>query len=111
MPVSIKNAYVGQPGIANTTLYTCPANTSARILKCTITNDTTTVETISFHKVPSGQAVGDAYLIMNAKPIGNKETYEAPEVVGQILDAGDIINAIASAATQLTVSLDVVEIV
>lgn len=111
MSVTLRNAYIAQPGVANTTLYTCPANTIARVLKCTVTNDTTTVETISFNKVPSGGAVGVDNLIMNLKPIGNIETYECPEVVGQILDAGDFLSAIASAAAQLTVSLDVVEIV
>ena len=48
---------------------------------------------------------------MHDKPIGNVETYECPEVVGQVLDAGDIISAIASVATQLSTVLDVVEIV
>jgi hypothetical protein len=111
MPVTLQNAYLDQPGVADTTLYTVPANTTARILKCTVTNDTTTAVTISFNKVPSGGAVGADNLIMNLKVIGNKETYECPEVVGQVLDAGDLISAIASVATQLTVSLDVVEIV
>lgn len=111
MPVALKNVYMGQPAAANTTLYTCPANTTARILKCTVTNDTTVVETISFNKVPSGNAVAVTNLIMNLKNIGDKETYECSEVVGQILDAGDLLSAIASAANQLTVSLDVVEIV
>uniref|UniRef100_A0A6M3IJX9 Uncharacterized protein n=1 Tax=viral metagenome TaxID=1070528 RepID=A0A6M3IJX9_9ZZZZ len=111
MGITIKNAYIGQPPAANTTLYTCPANTQARVLKCTATNDTTTAQTISFHKVPSGDAVGDDVLIMNSKAIGPKETYECPEVVGQVLDAGDLLSAIAGGANQITVSLDVVEIV
>jgi hypothetical protein len=111
MPVTIKNAYLAQPGITDTTLYTCPANTTARVLKCTVTNDTTTVATISFNKRPGAAAAGVTNLIMNLKPIGNKETYECPEVVGQVLDATDILSAIASVADQLTVSLDVVEIV
>ena len=111
MSVAIKNAYMAQPGIADTTLYTVPANTSARVLKCTVTNDTTIVATISFNKVPSGGAVAATNLIMNLKPIGNKETYECPEVVGQVLDAGDLLSAIASVADQLTVALDIVEIV
>jgi len=111
MGVTLKNVYLAQPGIADTTLYTCPANTSARVLKCTVTNDTTTVATISFNKVPSGGAVGADNLIMNLKPIGNKETYECPEIVGQVLDASDLISAIASVVDQLTVNLDVVEIV
>jgi hypothetical protein len=111
MPVALKNAYIGQPGVADTTLYTVPANTTARILKCTVTNDTTTVVTISFNKVPSGDAVGVDNLVMNLKSIGNKETYESPEVIGQVLNSGDLLSAICEAADQLTVSLDVVEIV
>jgi len=111
MPITIKNAYMAQPAATDTTLYTCPANTTARVLKCTVTNDTTTVVTINFNKVPSGGSVGVTNLILNTKSIGNKETYECPEVVGQVLDAADLISAIASVADQLTVALDVVEIV
>jgi len=111
MSVIIKNVYMAQPAAANTTLYTCPANTQARILKCTVTNDTITAATISFNKVPSGSAVAATNLILNLKAIGNKETYECPEVVGQVLNAGYLISAIASIVDQLTVALDVVEIV
>jgi len=111
MPITLKNAYMAQPAATDTTLYTCPANTIARILKCTVTNDTTTTKTISFNKVPSGGSVGPTNLILNLKSIGNKETYECPEVVGQVLDTADLISAIAETADQLTVALDVVEIV
>lgn len=111
MGVTLKNVYIAQPGIADTTLYTCPANTIARVLKCTITNDTTTAVTISFNKVPSGGAVAATNLILNLKALGSRETYECPEVVGQVLDASDLLSAIASIADQITVSLDVVEIV
>jgi len=111
MAVAIKNAYAGQPAAANTTLYTCPTNTKARVLHCSAVNDTTTAVTITFHKVPSGDSVGDAYLILNAKALGSQEAYDCPTVVGTVLDAGDIISAIASVANQVAVSLDVVEIV
>ena len=111
MAISLKNAYLAQVPAANTTLYTCPANTTARVLKCTVTNDTTTAQTISFNKIPSGDAAGVANLILNLKAIGNKETYECPEIVGHVLDAGAIISGIAGAADQLTTVIDVVEIV
>ena len=111
MPVTLKNAYIAQPGVTDTTLYTCPANTAAKIIKCTVTNDTTTTVTISFNKRPAAVAAAVTNLIMNLKPICNKETYECPEVVGQVLDTTDVLSAIASIADQLTVSLDVVEIV
>lgn len=111
MSQSISKGYLGQIAATDTTVYTCPANTQARVIKCTATNDTTTVTTLSAHKVESGGSVGVDRLIMNSKSIGNKETYECPEVVGQVLEAGDIISMIAGVAAQITIALDVVEIV
>jgi len=109
MTIALKNVYLAQVPAADTTLYTCPTSTTARVLKCTVTNDTTTAQTISFHKVESGGAVGVDKLILNAKVIGNKETYGCPDVVGQVLEAGDFISGIAGGADQLTTVLDVVE--
>jgi hypothetical protein len=111
MSVVLKNAYIGQPGVTDTTLYTCPANTTARVIKCTVTNDTTTAKYISFNKVPTGDSVGDDNLIMNEQTIGSKETYDCPEVVGQVLESGDLLSAIAEIASQLTVNVDVAEVV
>lgn len=111
MSIEIKNSYIGQPGITDVNLYECPVSTTARVIKCTVTNDTTTAATISFNKVPAGGSVGDTNLILNAKAIGSKETYECPEIVGQVLEAGDKMYAVASVADQLTVSLGMVETV
>ena len=111
MGITLKNVYLAQPGIADTTIYTCPANTITRVLKCTATNDAAGAVTISFNKRPDGVAVDPANLIMNLKALGSRETYECPEVVGQIFEATDILSAIASVADQVTVNLDVVEIV
>ena len=111
MAVTLRNVYMAQPAAVDTTLYTCPANTTARVLKCTVTNDTTTVVTISFNKRPAAVAAAVTNLIINLRPIGSIETYECPEVVGQVLDPTDILSAIASVANQLTVALDFVEIV
>lgn len=107
---SISNEYIGQIPAANTTIYTAGANIKARVIKCTATNDTTTSQTISFHKVESGGAVADNRLILNAKTLRSKETWECPEVVGQVLNSGMFINAIAGGADQITVAFDVVEI-
>jgi len=111
MSVTLRNVYLDQVPAANTSLYTCPANTIARVLKCTACNDIATAQTLSIHKIESGGAVGDDKLLLNSRTIGNKETYLCPEVVGQVLEAGDFISAIAGGAGQITVSLDVVEIV
>jgi len=111
MGVTLVNAYLAQPGIADTTLYTCPANTVTRVLKCTVTNDAAGAATISFNKRPAAAAVDPANLIMNLKAIDSRETYDCPEIVGQVFEATGLLSAIASVADQLTVNLDVVEIV
>jgi hypothetical protein len=108
MPVAMKNAYFDQVPAADTLLYTVPANTTARVLKAAVTNDTTTVATLTLHQ---GTAVDDT-LLANALPIGNKETYPlSNELEGVILDAGTTLRGEASIATQLTLRIDVVEIV
>jgi len=109
MGLVIKNAYAAQPGAAATLIYTAPANNQARCLKCTVCNDTTSAITFKAYKVPSGESVGDAYLIYNDKAIGSKETYGCPDIVGQVLDAGDMIYIHPSAADQLSVMFDVME--
>ena len=110
--ITIKNAYAGQPAASAVLLYTCPASpssTKARVVKCTTCNDTTTAMTYKFYKVPVGASVDDAYLIYQDRAIGSKDTDDNPAVVGQVLDSGDMIYCHPSAATQLSVMLDVIE--
>lgn len=109
MAIVIKKFYANQPAASAVLLYTCPTGKAARILKCTVCNDTTTNMTFKIYKVPSGQSVGDEYLILQDHNLGSKETYTCPEVVGQILDAGDMIYCHPSAANQLSTILDGVE--
>lgn len=111
MGIKFKGIDPVQLGATDTTVYTCPPNTTARILKCTACNDTTTVPTFDINKVPSGGAVGDGNLLINGKALGGEDTYECPEVVGQVLEAGDFISGIASSASQVTIAFNVVEIV
>ena len=111
MAIQLKNVYTAQLGATDTTMYTCPANTVAVVKKCTACNDTTTIPTFDVNKVPSGGSVGDDNLLINTKPLGANETYECPEVVGCILNEGDLLSGIASGASQVTVNLDVIEMI
>lgn len=110
MGINPKKGYLAQIPATNTTLYTCPANTVARVVACTLTNDTTSAQPVTLHKVESGGSVSDARQLLNAKSIGSQESYVVDEIIGQILEAGDFINGIAGAADQITCALDVVEI-
>jgi len=107
MTIAIKNAYFAQVPAADTLLYTVPALTQSRIVKAVVTNDTTTVATLTIHQ---GTA-GDDTFLLNARPIGNKETYPITELEGVVIDAGETLRGEASVAAQLTLRIDVVEIV
>jgi len=76
-----------------------------RILAATAVNDTTTSKYISFHRVPSGGAVGDANIIVNQKVLGSRESVPLWELLGQVLEPGDILSAIAETADQITVHI------
>ena len=106
MTIQLKNAYFAQVPAADTLLYTCPVGTTARVVKCIVTNDTTTVSTLTIH----GATAGDDTLLMNARNIGNKETYECPEIVGQVINAAGVLRGEAGDAAQLTLKVDIVEI-
>ena len=107
--LTIKNAYIGQPGVTDVIIYTAPANTVARVIKCTATNEGATPTTITFHKVEKGGVVGNNRLLMNEGIIGDKETYDCPGVVGQTLNPEMFISVVAGDADMVTVSLDVAE--
>ena len=107
----LKNAYLAQPGITDTDLYTCPANTQAMVKKCTACNDTSTATTMTFNKIPAAGSAAVTNLVINARPLGPYETYECPEIVGKILTAGQKLSGKMGAADQVTVDLDVIEIV
>jgi predicted RNase H-like nuclease len=103
MTTELIDLYNGQPGATDTTLYTCPANTTVRILAANMVNDTTTPAYLSAHRVPSGDSVGDDNLIVNRKVAGNRASVQLWELIGQVLEAGDVLSAIAEAADQITV--------
>ena len=110
MANTLIDIYNGQPGIANTLLYTGPSNTRVRVLAANAVNDTTTAKYLSAHRVPSGGAAGDANIIINQKVIGSRESVPLWELVGQVLESGDFLSAIAEAADQITVHISGVAI-
>jgi hypothetical protein len=93
-----------------TTQYTA-TNCRAIIDKFTATNTTAGNVTISVNIVISGGTAAASNLIVDTRSIGPDQTYTFPELVGQVLDAGNFISTIASAATSLTIRASGREIV
>ena len=106
MANTLVDLYNAQPAAADTTLIAAvAANTRIRILKANAVNDTTTAVYISFHKVPTGGAVGDDTLIINQKVLGSRESVPLWELEGHVLETGDLLSAIAEVAGQITVHI------
>lgn len=87
-----------------TTQYTA-VNCKTLIDKFTITNTGVANVTMSVNLVPLAGSATAANLIVNLRSIAPKETYTAPELVGQMLEAGSFISTIASSAAVLTISV------
>jgi hypothetical protein len=96
MTVTAKNLVEGRsiPN-AETTVYTAPANTTTIVDKVTTANYDSATRVITIGIVAAGNVIGDVYYIAK-RTLAAKETYIWPEVVGQILNPGDYITAIAS---------------
>ena len=87
---------------AQTAQYTA-TNCKTIIDKFTVTNTTAGNVTFSVNLIASGGAAGVSNLILDTQSIAPDETYTCPELVGQVLESGNFISTIASAATSLTI--------
>lgn len=91
-----------QPGVALPTtaggVVTSPANTVAIIKRAVCANITGAAVTIALYRVPSG---GAALLIVPNRAISANGTDLLPELTNMVLNAGDSIEAQASAAASI----------
>jgi hypothetical protein len=85
-----------------TTQYTATGLT-AIIDKFTATNISASVATISVNLVTSAGSAGNTNLITKTKSLQASEVYTFPELVGQILAAGDFISTIAGTASAINI--------
>ena len=85
-----------------TTQYTASGLT-ALIDKFTATNISASAATISVNLVTSAGAAGNTNLITKTKTLQASEVYTFPELVSQVLAAGDFISTIAGTASAINI--------
>lgn len=85
-----------------TTQYTS-SDAKTIIDKFTATNVGSADVDFSVNLVPSTGSVGDDNLILDSRTISPGETYLCGELVAQLLEDGDYISTLASAAGSLTI--------
>lgn len=92
-----------------TTQYTAPVR--CIIDKCTITPPTGAASAATMKIVQNGGTAGVSNIIMQTKTFTSTDpTYTCPEMVGQILNAGDFISTLGTVASSLVLRISVREI-
>lgn len=86
-----------------TTQYTTPVGTRTIIDKFTGTNTTGAVASLTIKLIQSGGVAGAANVITSTKTVQPGESYTFPEIVGHVLNPGDFISTLCSAATAITI--------
>jgi hypothetical protein len=87
---------------AQTTQYTA-AGVTTIIDKFTATNISGSAATISVNLVTTAGSAGNTNLITKTKTLQPSEVYTFPELVGQVLSAGDFISTIAGTASAINI--------
>lgn len=105
MPVTPRDLGQVELTIADQTVYTCPGATSCTLRTITVCNTTAGALLVTVYKVPSGQAAGDAYVIVG-KDLRIPANGEGVDDSVRVLEAGGKIVAHASADAGLSISLD-----
>jgi hypothetical protein len=92
---------------AQTTQYTAPAGTRVIIDKITASNNSGANQTLAINVVPNGGSAGASNLIVPAKTIVDTASPELfPGMVGRVLNAGDFISTLASAASAIVIRIE-----
>lgn len=92
------------------TYYTAPTSTRTQIQAMTLTNTTAGAITATVYLVPSGGSASDSNTVLSAKSIAADESYKVIEAIGQWLEAGATIQALAGSATSISLVASGIEV-
>lgn len=84
---------------SETTQYTCPANSSVKIAGARLTNTTGSAVTVSISVVKSGDTAGGSNRVLSSYSLAAGDGIALDELKDIFLGPGDLVSAIASAAT------------
>ena len=102
MATSIKRLVAGSQLTNAAATYYTATNVSARVDSCALVNTTAGAITATVHLVPSGGTATAANCILSAKSIAAGATFVPPGIIGQVIENGGTLQALASANTSIT---------
>ena len=98
---------VTQVPVAQTTALTCPVGMRYIIDAIVASNNSGTDRTVAINIVPNGGGAGSTNLVLPAKAVINAAAAVYLEgMSGQVLEAGDFVSWIASAATAINARIN-----
>lgn len=109
MAITPKRMVSGSQIAATATTYYTATNVKARIDSCALTNTTGGAITVTMYLVPSGGTADATNTVLSAYSVAAGQTYVPPGVVGQWLEEGGTLQALASSATSVTLVASGVE--
>lgn len=101
--MSIKKLARAEITAVAATYYTVPASQFAQITAATLTNKTAAPVTATIYIVDSGGSTADANaLIVESLSVPANDVVGVPELIGQVLEPGETIQALAASGSAIT---------
>lgn len=91
--------------------YTAPANTKTVIRQLAVTNTDTVARTVTIHLVVSAGSASAANRIASARNLAPGETWPCAAAIGQVLEAGGTLQALASTTSVVALVASGTEVV
>lgn len=104
-PVSVDGAQIANSA---TTYYTA-TNKQARVDALSLCNTTGGAITVTVYIVPSGGSADATNTVLSSYSIAAGESYVVSAAIGQWIEDGGTLRAVASSATSVTILLSVME--
>ena len=109
MAVSPKRLIAGSQLTNAAATYYTATGVKARIDALVLSNTTAGAVTATVYLVPSGGSAGASNCILSARSLAAGESYVVPGAIGQWLEAGGTIQALAGANASITIVASGVE--
>lgn len=103
MSVTAKSLFAPNQAANATTTQYIATGLRCIIDKFTGTNTTAGAVTLTVYLVPAAGAAGVTNTIVSARSLAAGECYTFPEIVGHVLNSGDFLATLASAAASITI--------
>lgn len=102
MAISLKRMVNGSQLTTSAVAYYTASGAKAQILAMTLTNTTGGAVTATVHLVPSGGSASASNCILSAKSLAAGASYKVAEAIGQALEDGGSVQALASSGASIS---------